>query len=172
MTAGARALLYGTVFFATVGVAMWAVTLPAPWTFLAGAGWMLVLVQAHRWEQSLGLTPRTRTTYAELVADVMNEYAGPRLVPFPEPRTLNGTGLATGGPARWEEYRLNHRVDDLATLPCRYGCVEPVTCPYPHSDCPHCLEARDETSLSGRGDAVVLSSSTVKAIREAWPDGR
>lgn len=139
MTPGAKALLAGTIFFATCGVALFAVTLAPPLGFLAGAGWMLVLVKAHEWEASM---ERRGPALAELARGVV--------ISFPDP----GTVADRGGPARIrEDYRLNHRLHDLATLPCRYGCVEPVTCPYPHSECPHCLEARDAAGLIGRGDA-------------------
>lgn len=134
MTAGARALLFGTIFFATCGVALWAVTLPSPLDLLAACGWTLVLVKAHQWESSTAIVDRAQR-------------AGGQLRAFPAP--LGRTDVVQVR----EDYRLNHDVRDLLTLPCRYGCKEPVTCPFPHSDCPHCLAARDEAGLIGRGDA-------------------
>lgn len=28
------------------------------------------------------------------------------------------------------------------TLKCAYGCISPLTCPYPHNECAHCKKVR------------------------------
>ena len=40
-------------------------------------------------------------------------------------------------------YKARHDVHDLATLPCIYGCQDPVTCVFPHVRCDHCRAARE-----------------------------
>lgn len=121
MTAGRRAVLFAAVFFATAGVLMWSMASPAPVAFVAGAGWTVVLAAISDWERSLERPVEPRA----------------RVVALPRPVTSGARKQAS------EDYRLNHDVHDPATLPCRYGCREPVTCPFPHADCPHCLDARE-----------------------------
>lgn len=122
MSRGQRATLFAAVFFATVGVAMWASTLPSIGGFFLGMGWVLVLVEISKWEGS-----------------VERPVQGPRgvvLIP-PPPMTIDERKRVS------EDYRANHDVRDLATLPCRYGCTDPATCRFPHADCPHCIRARE-----------------------------
>lgn len=120
MSRGQRATLFAAVFFATVGVAMWASTLPSIGGFFLGMGWVLVLVEIAKWEGSLER-------------------------PTPRPTEAIPREMWTQGSRRQaqEDYSRNHDIRDLATLPCRYGCKDPVTCPFGHHDCPHCIDARE-----------------------------
>ena len=127
LSSGQRAALYFVVFALTVAVAMWATTLPAFGAFLMGLGWMLVLLEISGWVESLE-QPASPPT--EVLDEPSDPFAGT------SPRTR-------------ESYSLNHDVRDLATLPCRYGCKEPVTCPWPHADCRHCADARRKAAVDG-----------------------
>jgi hypothetical protein len=40
------------------------------------------------------------------------------------------------------DYKATHDIRDLATLPCRYGCTDPVHCRWPHRGCSHCETTR------------------------------
>jgi hypothetical protein len=46
-----------------------------------------------------------------------------------------------------------HHVETVGVpaLVCRYGCVNPTTCRYPHIDCSHCRSARAAASVTASG---------------------
>lgn len=47
-----------------------------------------------------------------------------------------------------DRYRTTHDTRDLATLPCRYGCQDPATCPWPHGGCRHCTAVRTGVAVT------------------------
>lgn len=48
-----------------------------------------------------------------------------------------------------------------AAKTCKYGCTDPVTCAYPHTECHHCALARGKADVPRHGD-------TTKAMTQNW----
>jgi hypothetical protein len=116
LTNGENAVLFSALFLATVGVGLVGATFSSVGAFVLGMCWMLVLGAVSEWEKRVDRRDVTMISVDPAASSARK--------------------------ASFETYRADHDLKDLATLPCQYGCRNPVPCSFAHRGCTHCQAAR------------------------------